>query len=78
MVAILGVDVARFGDDQSVITCRIGQDARSFPQRKYRGLDGFELGAKIAEWYNELKDLGIQKIIINVDEAASARALSTG
>ena len=67
MVAILGVDVARFGDDQSVITCRIGQDARSFPQRKFRGLDGFELGAKIAEWYNELKDLGIRKILINLD-----------
>lgn len=67
LVAILGVDVARFGDDQSVITCRIGQDARSFPQRKFRGLDGFELGAKIAEWYNELKDLGIRKILINLD-----------
>ena len=67
MVAILGVDVARFGDDQSVITCRIGQDARSFPQRKFRGLDGFQLGAKIAEWYNELKDLGIRKILINLD-----------
>lgn len=67
MVAILGVDVARFGDDQSVITCRFGLDARSFPQRKYRGLDGFQLGAKIAEFYNELKDKGVRKIIINLD-----------
>lgn len=67
MVAILGVDVARFGDDQSVITCRFGQDARSFPQRRYRGLDGFALGAKIAEFYNELRGLGVRKIIINLD-----------
>lgn len=67
MVAILGVDVARFGDDQSVITCRLGQDARSFPQRKYRGLDGFQLGARIAEWYNELLRMGIKQVKINVD-----------
>lgn len=67
MVAIIGLDVARFGDDRSVMVTRFGLDARSFKRKKFSGLDGFELGAKVAEWYNELKDLGVRKIIINVD-----------
>ena len=67
MVAIMGVDVARFGDDASVIRVRFGQDARSMEKKKYRGLDGWELGAKIAEWYNELIKMGVGKVVINVD-----------
>ena len=67
MVAIIGLDVARFGDDRSVMVTRFGLDARSFKRKKFSGLDGFDLGAKVAEWYNELKDLGVRKIIINVD-----------
>src|SRR5690606_10962212 len=34
--AVVGVDVARFGDDESVIRTRIGHDARSIPPKKYR------------------------------------------
>lgn len=67
MVAIIGLDVARFGDDKSVMVTRFGLDARSFKRKKFSGLDGWQLGAKVAEWYNELKDLGVRKIIINVD-----------
>ena len=66
-VAIMGVDVARFGTDKSVIRVRFAQDARSFKKRTYRGLDGFQLGAKVAEWYNELMGMGVEKIVINVD-----------
>ena len=36
---IIGVDVARFGDDQSIICFRRGRDAMTIPRRKYRGLD---------------------------------------
>lgn len=67
MVAILGVDVARFGDDASVIRTRFGLDARSMPVHKFRGLNGWQLGAKVAEYYRYLKSLGVRKIIINVD-----------
>lgn len=67
MIAIMGVDVARFGDDASVIRVRFGQDARSMEKKKFRGLDGWELGAKIAEWHNELIKMGVPKVVINVD-----------
>jgi len=44
---ILGVDVARFGDDKSVLYFRQGKDARSIPPEKYRGLDLEELADKV-------------------------------
>ncbi len=46
---------------------RFGLDARSFARQKFHGLDGFDLGAKVAEWYRHLKDIGVRKIIINAD-----------
>ena len=67
MVAILGVDVARYGDDASVIRTRFGLDSRSMPVHKFRGLNGWQLGAKVAEHYRYLKSLGVRKIIINID-----------
>lgn len=67
MVAILGVDVARFGDDASVIVTRFGLDARSMKRQRFRNLDGHQLGAKVAEHYNRLKGMGVRKILIHVD-----------
>jgi len=46
---IMGVDVARFGDDASVIRFRQGRDARSIPPIKLRGVDTMELAARIAD-----------------------------
>ncbi len=46
---VIGVDVARFGDDQSVIYFRRGLDGRTIPPRKYRGLDTMQLAGKVAE-----------------------------
>lgn len=46
---VMGVDVARFGEDQSVLTFRRGLDARTVPTQKYRGLDLVTLSGKIAE-----------------------------
>jgi hypothetical protein len=40
---VMGVDVARFGDDQSVIAFRRGRDARSIPWVKFKGVDTVEL-----------------------------------
>lgn len=67
MVAIIGVDVARFGDDASVIWTRFGLDARSMAKKRFRGLDGHDLRAKIAEYYNDLRKMGVGKIVVNVD-----------
>src|SRR5262245_33123574 len=40
---ILGVDVARYGDDESVIVVRKGRDARSTPAMRLRGMDTMQL-----------------------------------
>ena len=46
---VMGVDVARFGDDQQVMTFRRGLDARTIPAVKTRGLDLVTLSGKVAE-----------------------------
>ena len=46
---VLGVDVARFGDDESVIFIRKGRDGRTHPPLKFRGLDTMQLAARVAE-----------------------------
>lgn len=46
---ILGVDVARFGDDKTVMVMRRGQDAKSFPILKFRNLDLMQTAALVAE-----------------------------
>lgn len=51
---ILGVDVARFGDDQTVLCPRRGRDARSIPWRKLRGRDNMQVAALIAEMHAAL------------------------
>ena len=47
---VVMVDVARFGDDQSVIGGRKGRDARSVPWEKYRGIDTMELASHAARY----------------------------
>lgn len=44
---ILGVDVARFGDDESVICMRRGRDARNWTWEKHRGLDTMQLAHRV-------------------------------
>lgn len=50
---VIGVDVARFGDDQSVICIRRGR--KVYPLRKYRGLDTMELSSRVIEAIQEHK-----------------------
>ncbi len=42
---VMGVDVARFGADRSVLVLRRGRDARSWPIAKYQGLDTMTLAS---------------------------------
>jgi hypothetical protein len=45
----IGVDVARFGDDESVIYFRKGRDGRSIPPVRLRGVDTMTLASRAAE-----------------------------
>ena len=51
---IFGVDVARFGDDSTVICFRRGRDARSIPWIKMRGADTMTIAARVAQLYHDL------------------------
>lgn len=46
---VLGIDVARFGDDASVFRFRAGRDARTIPPLRFRGLDTMQLAGFAAE-----------------------------
>jgi hypothetical protein len=56
---VLGVDAARFGSAESVIAVRKGRDARGLPWRHFRGLDGMQLAARVAETIEELRALNL-------------------
>ena len=45
---ILAVDVARYGDNESVAAFRRGKDARTIPAQRWRGLSVIETGNRIA------------------------------
>lgn len=46
---LMGVDVARFGDDASVIRFRKGRDARSIAPIRFKGLNTMELAREVSE-----------------------------
>ena len=46
---VLGVDVARYGEDSSVIAFRRGRDARSIPWQRYRGLSTMDFTDRVAD-----------------------------
>lgn len=50
---ILGVDVARFGDDQSVIARR--QGIQMYPFKKYRNLDSTQGAAQVSREWDDVK-----------------------
>lgn len=64
---IIGVDVARYGDNATVIFPRLGMDARSFPYREYRGLSTTQVTEKVIETIKEFQGLGKQCAGLYVD-----------
>ena len=54
---VLGVDVARFGDDQTVLLFRRGQMIERIV--RYRGLDTMQTAARVAEAMDEFKPDGV-------------------
>lgn len=61
--AVVGVDVARFGDDQSIIFTRIGRDAKSFAPQKFRQLDTMELSSRVVEHVKMLRASGLNVVV---------------
>lgn len=57
---MIGVDVARFGDDETVIYPRLGYNARTWPIKRFSGLDTVQVVGKVVETLREYADLGKQ------------------
>ena len=68
---IVGVDVARFGDDRSVIATRIGYDMKSIPLKRYGKLDNVELAEKVMQHC-----AGIKADAIFVDETGTGSGVA--
>jgi hypothetical protein len=56
--AIVGVDVARFGSDKSVVRTRIGRDARTHPPIRLQGVDTMVLVSHVAQHVDFLRGAG--------------------
>jgi hypothetical protein len=48
---LMAVDVARYGDNESVIAFRRGRDARTIPAQRFRGLSTVELAQQVAAMF---------------------------
>ena len=66
--AVLGVDVARFGDDHSAICTRLGDDFRSLPPVKFLGLSTDQLVDRVVDRIKYLRGLGTSVAAVFVDE----------
>lgn len=55
----LGVDVARYGSNESVFALRKGRDARTIPWQYFRGLSTVELAMRVQDVYSTLRPDGI-------------------
>jgi hypothetical protein len=60
----IGVDVARFGDDESVIQPRRGNKA--LPQRLFNGLDNVDLAGEVLRCVREMRRVG-ERPVVKVD-----------
>lgn len=56
---VLGVDVARFGDDRSVIKMRRGRDGRTMPAIKLQGADTMAVAAQVMAAIDRMQPDGV-------------------
>lgn len=66
-VAVIGVDVARYGDDDSVIFFRFGKNAK-LPYRVFHGLSVVALAHEIKKAIAYCYELGFKQVYCFVDE----------
>lgn len=64
---VIGVDVARFGDNNTVLYPRIGHDARSWPYKQYSGLSIDQTVDRIIEMIQEFERIGKKVSAVNID-----------
>lgn len=55
----MGVDIARYGDDKSIIRWRQGRDARSIPPVKFKNRDNMYVANEVAKWIDKTKPDGV-------------------
>lgn len=72
---IVGVDVARFGMDESVVCTRKGRDSRSVPWLTFRGLDTMQLSARVAAHIDQMEGCGAPVEAVFVDETGIGGAV---
>jgi hypothetical protein len=63
----IGVDVALQGADSTVIYPRLGNDARSYPPRQFRGLDPEQIANEVKQYVVEFRQLGLSPAGIFID-----------
>jgi hypothetical protein len=63
---IIGCDIARFGDDSTVLFFRQGRDARTFPPIKLKGADTMQVASRIAEQANFFRNAG-HHVLVAID-----------
>lgn len=63
-VAVIGVDVARFGDDDSVIRVRLGRDARQFPPIRMKNATTTAIASAVIDQVAVLRQAGIRCVIM--------------
>ncbi len=64
---VLGVDVARRGQNSSCIYARRGNDARTFPVKEFKGYDAVQLSDAVIAEVLYYRGLGIEYAMIFVD-----------
>jgi hypothetical protein len=52
---IIGVDVARYGTDESVVRVRQGRNGKTYKPLRFRGIDTMQLAAHVFKLCNELR-----------------------
>ena len=52
---VLGLDVARFGADSSVLVARKGRDAKTIPLKSWRGIDLMQLAGEVSQIIRQLR-----------------------
>lgn len=63
----IGVDVARFGDDSSVLYPRIGRDAKTHAPERYKGISTVDLVSRVISMVQRFRMLGYENPYIFVD-----------
>lgn len=67
--AVVGADIARFGDDDTVIATRLGRDGCTVPLKRFHGLDTVQVVGEIKAHVAYLRrTLGIKTVYVFVDE----------